>query len=85
MSFFTGLISKLRGNRNHEHITPPPQATATPTDTVSHKPRHEKATKRGAQRGAFGCGCNGPFDPRPALKPSEMRERYGDGTAARSY
>jgi len=31
-----------------------------------------KGTKKGAQKGCFG-KCKGPFDPRPALKPDEMK------------
>ena len=43
------------------------------------RPRCEPATKKGAQRGAFGSGATIPDASKP-LKPGEMRERYADVT-----
>ena len=40
-----------------------------------------KATKKGQARGAFG-HCHATIDPRPALKPQEMRERYSQKQTA---
>ena len=75
MKWIADIMAKLHGHHDRhsrDYCEPPAQASEPPV-VPAHKPRHEKATKRGAQRGAFGSGCKGPFDPRPALKPSEMR------------
>ena len=41
--------------------------------------RDGKATKKGDSKGAFGTRRT-TIDPRPALKPAEMREKYGRKT-----
>lgn len=67
-------LGKKKKSAKVRHLEQAPEPRYNPP-MKEKNPLKKKATAKGQARGAFG-RPRGPFDPRPALKPAEMREKY---------